>query len=94
MNELDDVAEWYSSTEGVHARVLEASWKSIQPYCRGTACLELGSADGGLTGSLLTHFSVVTAVDGASPACERLADRYADREDLKVICSRFESLKL
>jgi SAM-dependent methyltransferase len=92
--DLDSVAGWYSSHDGLHARVLDYDWQAIATHVRGRSCLELGSADGGLTGHLLAHFETVVAVDGSQEACRALRERHAGAENLSVVSALFEELEL
>jgi SAM-dependent methyltransferase len=90
---LDTIARWYSSHDGLHQLILRYGWAEIEPHCRGQHCLELGSADGGLTALLLDRFKTVTAVDGSEIACSSLKKRFHGVPGLRVVCKMFEEFE-
>jgi 2-polyprenyl-3-methyl-5-hydroxy-6-metoxy-1,4-benzoquinol methylase len=92
--DLEAISDWYSSHQGIHARVLELEWGHLEPLCRGTSCLELGSADGGLTVHMLDRFARLLSIDGSAEACRRLEARYGQRPELEVRHGFFESVEI
>jgi 2-polyprenyl-3-methyl-5-hydroxy-6-metoxy-1,4-benzoquinol methylase len=94
MEQLEKIGSWYSSHEGIHGRLLELEWSVLKNRCVGSSCLELGSADGGLTTHLVEHFDRLLSVDGSHEACRKLREKIADRQGFEVRCSLFEDLDL
>lgn len=69
---LEKIAERFSSRDGYNAHMSDFAYRTINPFFKGRACLELGCSDGQMTQHLLSHFDKVVAVDGSSIQIERL----------------------
>jgi 2-polyprenyl-3-methyl-5-hydroxy-6-metoxy-1,4-benzoquinol methylase len=87
---LEEVADWYSNSEGKHAYFIDINYRAIEPFLSGSTCLELGSADGQMTSHLLEKFESVVCVDGSSRYCEVVKERFSQAKNLEVQCSLFE----
>jgi 2-polyprenyl-3-methyl-5-hydroxy-6-metoxy-1,4-benzoquinol methylase len=87
---LEHVAGWYSSQTGFYGKLVRYGFLSLRPHFRGDTCLELGPADGQMTGMLLEAFHRVTSVDGSATFCDRLRERFAGEERHEVACALFE----
>lgn len=90
---LHNVSEWYSSGKGLDSKLIQYRAKTFLPYFKGLVILELGCADGVMTEILVKHFKRIVAVDGSSKFCDTVRNRIKV-DNLEVICSLFEQLKL
>lgn len=71
---LDEAASWYLTQQlDFDRRMVRFRYESLRPHLRGPAGLELGSAEGEMTGLLLPHFDTLTVVDAAGDLLERIA---------------------
>ena len=84
---LDTIASdsWYG--KGVNATTIAYSARIFSRFWRGQRCLELGPAEGLMTGLLADAFPDLTIVEGAEPFCADLKRRFPRA---KVIHSLFE----
>ena len=87
---LEHVAGWYSSRVGFYSQLVGYGFRTILPHLHGTTCLELGPADGQMTGMLLERFARVVSVEGSRAYCDQLAERHRDDAGHEVVCSLFE----
>lgn len=63
---LNDVAGWYKNTEwGFYTKIVWYSYVSVRPFLAGAKCLEMGPADGEMTGFLKDDFEELHVVDAA-----------------------------
>jgi 2-polyprenyl-3-methyl-5-hydroxy-6-metoxy-1,4-benzoquinol methylase len=76
---------WYA--EGANAAMIAYSSRVFRRYFRGNRCLEMGPAEGLMSGYLYEHFSELTLVEGADTFVRALRDRYPQAQ---VYCSLFE----
>ena len=90
---LEGVASWYSSRSGFYGRLVGYGFRSLQPHFAGATCLELGPADGQMTGLLLDHFDSVVSVEGSATFCDQLREHFAGETRLTVECSLFEDYR-
>ncbi len=63
----------------------------ILPYCEGKAVLEVGSADGVMTGELLKVCGKLTVVEPTAGYCDILRKRYSG--SINIFCSFLEEVK-
>src|SRR2546422_3495738 len=84
---LDRIAadSWYA--KGVNATAIRYCAQVFARSWRGVRCLELGPAEGVMTGELVRVFPDVTVVDGAEAFCRELRARFLGAT---VVCSIFE----
>lgn len=84
---LEDIAgdSWYA--KGVNGASVAFSGEIFARHFRGGSCLELGPAEGVMTGLLDRAFDSLTVVDGSERFCEALRERFPDAE---VVQSLFE----
>jgi hypothetical protein len=94
MHAASDFDRWVLPGEEVHARVLDARWRAVEPHCRGARCLELGAADAELTAHLLPRFGRVMSVEPSALGCRSLLHRHADSPNLHVVCAPLDDLEL
>ena len=84
---LDEAASWYLNQQlDFDRRMVRFRYESLRPHLRGPAGLELGSAEGEMTGLLLPHFQTLTVVDAAGD----LLDRIPELPGLRKVRSLFE----
>src|SRR5437588_11970535 len=76
---------WYA--RGILAHMIHYSTRVLRRHWRGTRCLELGPAEGLMTGPLSEAFSRLVCVDGAEQFCDDLRKKYPSAQ---VMCSLFE----
>ncbi len=88
---LDDVASWYATT-GFYGRLVQYGFDALAPHLTGDSCLELGPADGHMTGMLLDRFAEVVSVEASWVYCDGLCEQYGER-GLEVVCSLFEDYR-
>ncbi len=63
---LNEVSGWYKSTDwGFYTKIVWYSYVTIKPYFHGEHCLEMGPADGEMTGFLKDDFTRVSIVDAS-----------------------------
>lgn len=87
---LDDIAGWYLDQQlDFDRRMIRFRYAALEPYLRGPAGLELGSAEGEMTHLLLPHFASLTIVDAAGA----LLDRIPDASTLRKVRSLFEAFE-
>ena len=79
---------WYA--RGILPHMVKYSARVFERYWHGTRCLELGPAEGLMTGSLSKAFPNLVCVDGAEQFCEDLRQRYPT---VQVVCSLFEEFE-
>lgn len=85
---LDDIAGWYLEEQlDFDRRMIGFRYAALEPYLRGPAGLELGSAEGEMTHLLMPHFETLTIVDAAGA----LLDRIPDAPTLRKVRSLFET---
>lgn len=77
---LEETAEWYDTSEDFDKHLIRASWERISRRCQGRSVLELGSADGLMTGYLVQRFERVAVVEGAATYAERVARLFPTAE--------------
>jgi len=84
---LDTIASdsWYA--KGANAATVAYSSRVFRRHFRGTRCLEMGPAEGLMSGYLYEHFAELALVEGAEAFVRALRDRYPKA---KVYCSLFE----
>jgi 2-polyprenyl-3-methyl-5-hydroxy-6-metoxy-1,4-benzoquinol methylase len=87
---LDKLADQSRYEFGPMALVDEYLVSALQPWWKGTRCLELGPAEGLITSHLVDHFPEITVVEGAASLCARLT---ADYPTIRVIHSLFEDFR-
>lgn len=88
---IEAAAAWYTTDQLSFDRALvRFRFDSLKPYLVGTRGLELGSAEGEMTGPLAERFPELTVVD-ASPT---LLGQIPDRAGVRKICSLFEDLAM
>lgn len=90
---LEAVAQWHTTFDGFESKLLHFNYLAIEPHFVGSSCMELGPADGQMTGSLLDKFANVTSVEGSEKYFVELRDRYGDRSNYSVVHSLFEDYK-
>ncbi|NLH39956.1 MAG: class I SAM-dependent methyltransferase [Elusimicrobia bacterium] len=90
---LSDIAEDVLYSEGFNGRLMYYRYLTLQNYFKGSTALELGCADGLTTQMLVKHFKKVVAVDGSAKFCKIVRSKI-NVNNLKVICSLIENLKL
>ena len=74
---LEEVSKWFSTaTPGFDNRLTIYSALSLKKYFHGSSVLEVGSADGQMTGMLIDHFSRVEAVEGSRTYYDKLKKKY------------------
>jgi 2-polyprenyl-3-methyl-5-hydroxy-6-metoxy-1,4-benzoquinol methylase len=84
---LDTIASvsWYAKS--ANAAMIAYSSRVFSRHFRGRRCLELGPAEGLMSGHLYDHFSELTLVEGAESFARALHDKYPKAN---VHCSLFE----
>ncbi len=88
---LRDLAGAFSSEEGFNARLIDYRFLALEPYVAGASrCIELGCADGRMTGRLRERVGSLTAVDGTEQYAVAVRRRFPDVE---VVCALFEELE-
>lgn len=85
--------EYLSSYTKFNDWMIERRYQGLKKYFMGTACLEMGSAEGSGTKYLLEHFDEVTVVDGSKEAVESVKKQFG-QEKLTVVHSYFEEMEL
>jgi trans-aconitate methyltransferase len=87
---LESIAtdSWYA--KGVNATTIEYSARIFARHWQGTRCLELGPAEGMMTGILSKAFPHLTVVEGSARFCADLSARFPK---IEVIHSLFESFQ-
>ena len=88
---LEAASSQFSTLDGFEGRVVGYGFESIKPFLQGASCLELGPADGHMTGKLIDMFDNVTVVDGSNSFCDLLRERHQDVASFEVVCSLFEN---
>jgi len=89
---LEKIAKWFT-TQGDYTSILvKYAYQTIEPFFKGANCLELGCGNGLMTTHLVNVFNQVIAVDGSKKFCEIVTNRIKV-DNLKVICSTFESVE-
>lgn len=90
---IDGVAGWFSSFEGFNGKIIRYTARYLVGLCRGCTVLELGCADGSITGFLAERFARIVAVDGSGDMIARARERVA-RPNVEFVCILFEELHL
>jgi len=93
MNYLDNIAENFTTLNGINKISVLQQYKTMKKYFIGNKCLELGCADGMMTLKLIEDFKQVTVVDGSNVALERLR-KYIKSDKLNIIHGFFEDIEL
>lgn len=93
MNYLDDIAENFSTLNGLDRYTNEYEYRTLRKYFHGTNILELGCADGGMTRLLIDDFEGITVVDGSTLAINRL-NKDIKSPKIKTIVSFFEDIEI
>jgi 2-polyprenyl-3-methyl-5-hydroxy-6-metoxy-1,4-benzoquinol methylase len=93
MDELDRIAVYYSTYEGMNAYNNYYQYNVIRRYFKGNKLLELGCADGMVTSLLIDDFTSITVVDGSYCAVERLKKNIKSGKP-DVIVGYFEEIEL
>ena len=90
---LEDIAadSWYAGW--VNAATIRYSGRIFARHWHGGRCLELGPADGQMTGMLLEHFDELVSVEGSATYCDRLREHFSGEPKLEVVCSLFEDYR-
>ena len=91
-NRIESTSSNWSSLDAEFAHVINHTYLTLKPYFKGSSCLELGSADGGMTQFLVDDFQEVVSVDGSESFVSRLKER--NIPNLTAITSFFEDLSL
>ena len=75
---LEEIAA--NSLYAVGANGLSVRWctRLFARHWRGDSCLELGPAEGEMTGALVEHFDKVTAVEGSELFAKGIAERHPE----------------
>lgn len=85
---LAALAPDFSSHEGFNARLIDYRFRELLPFVAGARlCVELGSADGRMTGQLAGAVDRLVAVDGSPAYVETLRRRLPEVE---AVCCLFE----
>jgi len=84
---LDAIAAVNAYSEGVNAVSMRYSVQVFRRHWRAPRCLELGPAEGVVSGLLAEHFTDLTLVDGAERFCADLRRRLPGAT---VVCAAFE----
>lgn len=90
---LEKIAKKIRYRKGFNGRLMYYRFLELFPYLKGAKALELGCGDGLMTEALVKYFKKVIAVDGSLKFCQEVKKRVR-AENLEVICSLFEDLKL
>jgi 2-polyprenyl-3-methyl-5-hydroxy-6-metoxy-1,4-benzoquinol methylase len=87
---LDQIASdsWYG--KGLNAKTVDYSARVFSRFWRGDRCLELGPAEGLMTGVLADTFSDLTLVEGARDFCLDLRSRFPKAKVLHALFETFE----
>jgi len=81
---------WYLNEQlDFDRRLIEYRYKSIKKWFKGNNALELGSAEGVMTKSLINDFESLVIVDGS----QELINEIPEMSNLKKICSYFEDFE-
>jgi 2-polyprenyl-3-methyl-5-hydroxy-6-metoxy-1,4-benzoquinol methylase len=86
---LENIAEYFTTYDGLDAVSNEIQYELFKPHFKGNAVLEVGSADGKTTGLLTADFKRIIAVDGSSKALENLKKKIKS-DQIVTICKLFE----
>jgi 2-polyprenyl-3-methyl-5-hydroxy-6-metoxy-1,4-benzoquinol methylase len=87
---LDTIAAASTYGHGANEAMVRYSARVFARHWRGPGCLELGPAEGIMTGILARAFDDLTVVDGAATFCDELARRHPGAT---VVCSLFETFE-
>lgn len=90
---LDEVSEWYSSSDGFYSKLVEYNYLTYKPFLDGASILELGCSDGLMTSMLIEKSTRYVAVDGSKKYCDHVRKIIND-DRIEVVCSLFEDLEL
>ncbi len=88
---LDDIAadSWYA--KGVSTAAARYSAVVLSRFWRGERCLELGPAEGVMTGFLANAFPQLTLVEGAELFCRDLRRRFPQARVVHSLFEEFET---
>ena len=88
---VDNIAadSWYG--KGVNADTVEYSVRVFSRFWCGQRCLELGPAEGLMTGVLAERFPRLTIVEGALDFCVDLRRRFPDANVVHSLFEEFET---
>ncbi len=83
---LNNIAKWYDSKQGFkrdwidfHKELMQYRFRTMKPFFKGHAVLELGIADGEITQYLFSDFKKVVGVEGAAHFIEDVKKRFSDK---------------
>jgi 2-polyprenyl-3-methyl-5-hydroxy-6-metoxy-1,4-benzoquinol methylase len=79
---------WYA--HGCNAASIHYRARVFARFFGGGSCLELGPAEGLMTGHLMKHFADLTCVEGAPDFCDILQKRYPRLQVVNALFENFE----
>jgi 2-polyprenyl-3-methyl-5-hydroxy-6-metoxy-1,4-benzoquinol methylase len=87
---IDGVAAEFRTEAGFNGVLIRYGFDALAPYLKAGTCLEMGAADGVMTGLLADAVERLVVVEGAGSYVDELRGRFADRQDVRIDHSLFE----
>lgn len=88
-NRLDDIAAGSTYGDGANRATIAYSFEVFQRHIRPGPILEMGPAEGHMTGDLAALGQPLTLVEGAAPFCDSLRRRFPQAEVVHALFEDF-----